>query len=279
MGKQPDSNYILSGDGLKLNYVIRHEEDPQAVVCILHGHGEHKGRYEHVMKYLNGKSISCMAFDLRGHGLSEGKRGHISSMDQVLNDVEESLKFVRLNYLEIPIFLFGHSFGGCVTLNYVLKKPILELTGFIASSPWLALAFEPPTWKVKMGNALSGILPRLTLKSELDTGALSKDPQVQKAYEEDNLVHNKVSSRFFAETLNAGSYAIQHADNVQLNGLIYHGNSDQIIDFSATKQFVANAGSLVEFHELDGVFHEPHNDIEQNMVFELISDWILKSVK
>ena len=175
MTDESESNYILSSDGLKLYYINSNVDDPSAVVCILHGHGEHIGRYHHVMEHLKAQNIASVGFDFRGHGRSEGKRGHMPSMDQVLSDVEESLKFVRLNYLDVPMILFGHSFGGCVVLNYVLKKPIIELAGFIVSSPWLALAFEPPKWKVKLGRIMASILPKLSLKSELNPDHLSKD--------------------------------------------------------------------------------------------------------
>lgn len=277
MVEQSEDNYILSQDGLKLNFRIRHEDDPKAVVCLLHGHGEHSGRYEHVMDFLIEKQIACIAVDLRGHGLSQGQKGHMPSMERVLGDVEEALKTTRMNFLDVPIFLFGHSFGGCVVLNYVLKKPLLELAGFVASSPWLALAFEPPAWKVKAGNLLAGILPKFTLESELDPKALSKNEEVVKAYESDPLVHNKVSAKFFQEVTHAANYALEKANTLKINGLVYHGNADRIIDFHSSREFAKRALNHVTFHEFDGVFHEPHNDTEQQEVLQLLADWILKN--
>ncbi|MEP5610828.1 MAG: lysophospholipase [Cyclobacteriaceae bacterium] len=273
MIEDSESNYIQSSDGLKLYYIIRKPENPKAVVCLLHGHGEHIGRYEHVVDYLSEKGIASVGFDFRGHGKSEGSRGHMPSMDTVLDDVEESLKFTRVNFLDIPMFLFGHSFGGCVTLTYVLKKPVTELTGFIASSPWLALAFEPPKWKVKMGEYMASVFPRLTLASELDTTHLSKDEELVKEYVSDPLVHNKVSAKFFSETVKAGSYVQQKAEDTKLPGLVYHGDSDQIISFSATKR-TAEKSEKIEFHAFDGVFHEPHNDLEKQKVLSLLESWI-----
>ncbi|MEP1097464.1 MAG: lysophospholipase [Cyclobacteriaceae bacterium] len=275
MMEDSESNYILSSDGLKLYYIISKPENPKAVVCILHGHGEHIGRYEHVIDYLSEKGIASVGFDFRGHGKSEGRRGHMPSMDLMLDDIEESLKFTRLNFLDIPMFLFGHSFGGCVTLNYVLKKPVTELTGFVASSPWLALAFEPPKWKVKMGELMASIFPRFSLASELDPAHLSKDKQVAKDYISDPLVHNKISARFFDEAVKAGNYVQENAANTKLSGLAYHGDSDQIISFSATKAAVEKS-ERIEFHSLGGVFHEPHNDLEKQKVLSLLDSWISK---
>lgn len=275
MTDESEGNYILSRDGLKLYYINSNVEDPKAVVCLLHGHGEHIGRYEHVMEFLEKQNIASVGFDFRGHGKSEGKRGHMSSMDQVLGDVEEALKFVRLNYLDVPMILFGHSFGGCVVLNYVLKKPIIELAGFIASSPWLALAFEPPQWKVKLGKIMASIFPKLSLASELDPDHLSKDKEEVEKYVSDSLVHNRISARFFEETSKAGMYVAENSPDIKLSGLVYHGNEDQIISFHATKE-TAEKSDQIEFHELDGVYHEPHNDEEKEDVLKLISDWISK---
>jgi len=275
MKEDSESNYILSSDGLKLYYIIRKPENPKAVVCILHGHGEHIGRYEHVTDYLSQKNVASVGFDFRGHGKSAGRRGHMPSMDIVLDDVEESLKFTRLNFLDIPMFLFGHSFGGCVTLNYVLKKPVTELTGFVASSPWLALAFEPPKWKVKMGELMASVFPRFSLTSELDAAHLSKDKQVVKDYVSDPLVHNKISARFFSEAVKTGKYVQEKAADTKLSGLVYHGDSDQIISFSTTKN-AAEKSERIEFRPLVGAFHEPHNDLEKQDVLSLLESWISK---
>jgi alpha-beta hydrolase superfamily lysophospholipase len=274
----PESNYILSGDGIKLYYKISNVDDAVAVVCLLHGYGEHSGRYSHVIDHLNSKGISCVSFDFRGHGRSEGKKGHIPSMEVVLNDVEESLKLVRLNHLDIPMFLFGHSFGGCVVLNYVLRRPITELKAFISSSPWLALAFEPPKWKVKLGKFMASILPKFTLVSELDLDHLSKDENVGVAYLKDALVHNKISAGFVSEVNKSAKYALENASKVKLPGLVYHGNVDKIIDFESSKIF-ASKSDQVEFKEYDGVYHEPHNDLEKEEVLNTLSSWILKAVK
>ncbi len=277
MTGESESNCILSSDGLKLYYIISKVENPVAVVCILHGHGEHIGRYAHVMQYLSEKRVASIGFDFRGHGQSEGRRGHMPSMDAILADVEESLKFVRVNYLDVPMFLFGHSFGGCVALNYVLKKPVLELQGFIASSPWLALAFEPPNWKVKLGKFMAKIFPRLTLASELNPEHLSKDQKVAENYQSDPHVHNKISAGFFNETVAGGKYVSANVGNIKLPGLVYHGNQDQIISFETTSLAVEKSNQI-QFQELDGVFHEPHNDEEKEEVFGLIDAWISKNL-
>lgn len=276
--KEIASNYISTRDGLKLYYDLNVVDKALAMVCIFHGHGEHSGRYRHLVEYLNDHHVSCLAVDFRGHGQSSGQRGHMPSLDHVLNDMEEALKVARLNDLEAPLFIFGHSFGGCMVLNYILRKPILELSGFIASSPWLKLAFEPPRWKVKLGETMAGILPKISQPTDLDPTKLSKKQEVVDAYRTDPLVHNRMTARFFSEVTKAGQYARSHADKVELQGLVYHGTDDGIIDFDASKSF-AEKSPLVRFHALEGYYHEPHNDKHEEVVFQLISDWVTQAIK
>ena len=277
MEEANDLTFINTNDGLKLNYIISNCETPKAVVCLLHGHGEHIGRYDHVMSSLAKNGIASVGLNLRGHGHSEGKRGHITSINQVLDDVEEGLKLARVNFLDLPLFLFGHSYGGCIALSYVLKKPLNELTGFIASSPWLELAFEPPKWKTQLGEVLAKTLPSLTLKSELDPKLLSKDESVEKQYVEDPLVHNRISAGFFSSVTRAGKYVSEKAKEIKLEGLIYHGDADRIISHDATKK-ACNDNPVLIFKTLNGVYHEPHNDNEKEDVLELLVNWILKKV-
>lgn len=273
MNEQLETGLILSADGRKFYYRMCMSHEPKAVVCILHGHGEHSGRYLKLMNYLDNKQIASLAIDFRGHGLTKGNRGHIPSMDMVLNDIEEALKLIRVNFLDLPIFLFGHSFGGCVALNFVLKRPIFELSGFIASAPWLALAFEPPKWKVSVGKLFAKILPKLALPSGLKADQLTKISEEIKMYEEDPLVHDRVSTRFYDEVSNAGQFVLKNIDALKLKGMIYHGSADAVIDFE-TNQSLAKNNDLLSFHEVTNSMHEPHNDEERAEVFELIFKWI-----
>ena len=144
-----EDHQIINGrDGLELFVHFWKTEDPKGLLCIIPGYSEHGGRFRHVAEFLTAKQITVMAIDSRGHGKSKGLRGHTPSLDHMLDDIEEALKLARSEYNEIPIFLLGQSMGGNLVLNYVLRKPTNELSGFVASSPWLQLAFEPPKWKL-----------------------------------------------------------------------------------------------------------------------------------
>ena len=268
-----ETEYFLSQDGLRIYYRLWDIESPQKICCIVHGHGEHSGRYDHVAKALNEAGICVFAMDLRGHGLSQGKRGHAKSHELLMSDVEELLKTARSTYTELPMYLYGHSLGGNLVANYTIRMNTNELSGFILSSPWLKLAFDPPSWKLSLGRFLSSIWPSFTQPSDLNVNHLSRDPEVVKAYVNDPLVHDKMSAGLFTAILEAGDYALSETDRIKIPGLVYHGNKDQITDWHTSKSFASKLEG-VAFTELDGVYHEPHNDLDKSAVIQSLINWI-----
>ncbi len=265
---------IISKDGLTLHGKKWIVEKPVATVCIVHGFGEHLERYNHVAEFLATINCNTYSYDLRGHGKSEGRRGHSRKYQYLMQDMEELLVTARADNTDIPIFLMGHSFGGNQVANYMLRDQSKEITGVILSSPWFKLAFEPPAMKVKLAGIMNNIFPGYREKSEMEISHISKDPKEVEAYANDPLIHSKLSARLFLNIREAGLWAIENAQKVKVPTLIYHGAADQIISHDASKEFAENAGSLVSFHSLENVYHEPHNDLERNDVFELIKDFI-----
>ncbi|MCK4561892.1 MAG: alpha/beta fold hydrolase, partial [Flavobacteriaceae bacterium] len=164
----------------------------KAVVVLVHGMGEHSKRYEKfVIPFYNKNSISVLTFDQFGHGLTEGKKGHNPNFEAVLDSVQEMLKKAKIIFGNKPTFLYGHSMGGNVVINYVLRRKN-NLTGVIATSPFLKLAFEPPSWKLKIAKILLKVAPSLTMSNELDVTGISRDKSEIEAYKNDPLVHDKV---------------------------------------------------------------------------------------
>ena len=249
-------------------------ENPTAALCLVHGLGEHIGRYEHVAQFFNENGISFFAFDLRGHGHSEGKKGHTPSHDMFLDDVEELLMYARAEYNDIPLILYGHSLGGNIVSNYILKKNVNELAGAIISSPWLSLAQEPPSWQINLARMVSGFLPSLTQSNQLDINQLTHDDQVNLAYKKDPLVHDKISTKLFTECYREGLWALENAHKNKIPLLIYHGSDDAITSAEGSKTFAENAGENVTYTRWEKSKHEPHNDVEKHEVLEKNLDWI-----
>ncbi|SMD34255.1 Lysophospholipase, alpha-beta hydrolase superfamily [Reichenbachiella faecimaris] len=253
-------------------------ENPKAAICLVHGLGEHIGRYEHVAEFFNSHQISFFAFDLRGHGRSEGKRGHTPSHYMLVDDVEELLMFARAEYNDVPLFLYGHSLGGNIATNYVLKKNINELTGAIISSPWLALALEPPAFQMKLAKFVSGFLPSLTQSNGLDVKHLTNDDAINQAYKKDPLVHDKISTKLFTECYREGLWALENSQKNKIPLLIFHGTEDRITSPDASKTFAENIGELATYHQWPGIKHEPHNDVKKEEVLETIFKWVKEQV-
>ncbi len=246
---------------------------PKAVVCLVHGMGEHSGRYAHVAKYLVDSGYSVVAYDQRGHGKSGGNRGHTPSYDLLLDGVSDLLKQAEKLVPGVPKFIYGHSMGGNVVLNYALRrKP--DVAGIVASSPYLKLAFDPPAIKVAAGRLVNNIFPGFTQSTELDATAISRDKKVVDAYLSDPLVHDKISARFFVEVHAAGLWAIEHASEMKLPLLLFHGTEDKLTSAEGSKEFAEKVKTDCTFRLWDGLYHETHNEPEKEEVLKYIVTWL-----
>ena len=246
---------------------------PKAVICLVHGHGEHIGRYEHAGAALTEKGYALLGFDLRGHGKSGGPRGHTPSYDALMDDIAAFSQQTDERYPGLPRFLYGHSLGGNLVLNYALRrKP--DLRGVIATGPWLKLAFDPPAAQVTLGRLMNGIAPGFTQHSKLNTKGLSHDQAVVSAYENDPLVHDKISARLFVSIYESGLWALEHAAEFPLPLLLMHGSADPLTSAKASQEFASKAGDKVTLKVWDGLYHEIHNEPEKEQVFAYMLNWL-----
>jgi alpha-beta hydrolase superfamily lysophospholipase len=264
-----------SQDGLELfAHAFPTNEEPKAVVCIVHGLGEHILRYEHVAAAFNRAGYSVIGYDHRGHGQSDGPRGHIPSYEVFLDDLTRFRAEVNEYYPGIPHFLYGHSMGGNIVLNHILREKPMA-TGAIVTSPWLKLAFEPSAIQVFLAKTMNKIYPAFTQDSGLETAALSRDPEVVRAYEGDNWVHSKFSARLFLEIYESGLWALEHAGELSIPHLLMHGSADRITSIKASKEFGGKApADKVALKIWDGFYHELHNEPEKDDVFKAMTDWM-----
>jgi len=265
------SDYFISRDGLRIFYRSWEVDNSKKIVCIVHGLGEHSGRYDHIAQELCNASIAVFALDLRGHGKSEGKKGHAKSLDILMEDIEELMKTARVKYIDIPMILFGHSMGGNLVANLITKKPTKEIAGFVLSAPWFKLAFQPPKWKLTLGKWMSNMIPSLTQTNNLDTSLLSKDQKEVEKYIQDPLVHGLISAGLFSIILNSGIELLKDK-KITTQGLCYHGLSDKVIDYQTSKRFALENG--LKWIGYDNVYHEPHNDLEKGDVIKHLTEWI-----
>ena len=265
-------------DGLQLfGQNWQPENHPKAVICLVHGMGEHSGRYVHVADALTQVGYALFTFDLRGHGKSSGLRGHTPSYEALMQDISSLLEVANKQFPQLPSFIYGHSLGGNLVLNYILRRQP-QLKGVIVTGPLLRLAFEPPAFKVTLGKVMNKIWPSFSQSSGLDTKALSHDSEVVHAYENDPLVHDHVSARMFIGIYQAGQWALEHASEFSLPLLLMHGGADKITSIKASSEFARKITKNCTLKIWDGLYHEIHNEPEKEEVFKFLIDWLDKKV-
>ncbi|PKN98979.1 MAG: lysophospholipase [Chloroflexi bacterium HGW-Chloroflexi-5] len=246
----------------------------KAAIAMVHGLGEHSGRYEHVAEAFTQAGYSLTAFDLRGHGKSEGIRGHAPSYAAIMEDITHNVDLAKEHFPGMPVFLYGHSLGGNLTLYYCLTQNP-QIKGAIVTSPGLATAEPVPPVKLALGKLMYNLMPAMQMDNGLLRSGLSRDPEVEKIYSNDPFVHPKISARLALDLINNGKFIIDHAAEFPIPLLLMQGTGDYIVNPPMTKNF-ANAAPLskITFKEWDGYYHELHNEPEKAQVLKTITDWI-----
>ena len=254
------------------------EGKPKAIVCLIHGLGEHTGRYAHVGKAFNDAGYSLFGFDLRGHGQTGGARGHIPSLDVALSDIHQFIEFQKQNHPGLPVFLYGHSLGGLFALAYTIQyadgiKGVI-VTGVALHSPLLEQKA-----KVAIVKVLGSFFPSMIIPTGLDPSTISRDPAVVQKYINDPLVHGKSSLGLGKTTLEAVNLCFTRAGDFSLPLLIMHGTKDRLTYPSGSEDFAKLASKTnkdVTLKLWDGLYHELHNEPEQVEVFKVMIEWLDK---
>jgi alpha-beta hydrolase superfamily lysophospholipase len=268
-------SFFQSRDGTQL-----HERawptsgQPRAVVVIVHGYGEHIGRYDATARALADAGFTVRGFDLRGHGQSGGVRGHCSKFNEYLEDVDAAV--VRARGENLPLFLLGHSFGALIASQWALAHP-QELAGLALTSPFYGLALAVPAAKVLAGKIASRIYPSLALPSGLKGVDVSRDPEIQKLYDADPLNNKNATARWFTEASAAQADLEARAPQLTVPVLMIAGGADGIASPKQAKVVFDRFGSRDKtFHLLDGQRHEVLNELpaDRAQTVQEIAEWL-----
>ncbi|TMB94839.1 MAG: lysophospholipase [Chloroflexi bacterium] len=264
---------VASADGTKLSYRAWPKAGATISLAVMHGLGEHSRRYERFAMGMARHGFATFAVDLRGHGKSEGRRGHVDSWNQWTDDVAAFVAHVEglAGGEVVPV---GHSFGGAALLSTLLAGKLPETSRLVLSSPALRLKSSVPGWKLALGKATSVVLPTLTLDNQVDPKTLSRIPEVVEAYRTDPLVHSKISSRLYSEWGAACKAIFERAGEIKVPFLILAGTDDKLIDPAGSEELHRRSKKASTLRIFDGRYHEPFNDVDSEEVFAVIADWL-----
>ena len=275
---------ITTADGLELFWQSWRPEQSLGVIVLIHGLAEHSGRYTATAKHFAGHGWAIYACDLRGHGLSpdghKPGRVHVDDFDDYALDVDAILGLARKRHPGLPCVILGHSMGGLISLRYAIRHPD-ELDGAVISSPGLGV--HPDTRLPRLlelaVRVLSRLSPRLLFPSDLDTNAISRDPAVVRAYDDDPLVSGKVSARWYTSITRAMADIQAQATELRVPTLLMQSGADTLVDPETTRRWAAKVPvENIEFVMWDGLYHEMFNEPEKHQVRARVVDWLQKLV-
>jgi len=253
-------------------YKFDTDDAPKAMILLIHGFGEHAGRYKSWASKFNEIGISLRSFDLPGHGLSEGRRGLMPPM-QVIYDTVDQIRTEMISETPgVPLFLYGHSLGGLIVLDYLIeRKP--AVTGAIVTSPWIRLSYEPSKVKQVLAGLMRRVMPRFTQPTELIVEHMSRDMEEVASYRSDPRIHGLMSAGLWGAINDAAKEALHRASEINIPLLVMHGRADMIMSPSSSVD-IAQAAPKSTLKLWDGGYHELHNDLVKEEHFDFIVDWI-----
>lgn len=264
---------LNSADGTAL--FARHwpVQDGFATLALVHGFGEHSGRYADMAAHLTRNGISVVAIDLRGHGRSDGKRGIIRSYDEYRSDLAALLDRARQiqGKSSGPLLLYGHSMGGGLVLDHGLRADP-GVAGIIASAPLVAPADPVPGALRAIVTFLSKLAPGASIKNAISGDQVSTLPAEQAEYERDPLNHARLGLKTAVEIIENGEKLSKNATDWSLPLLMVHAKDDVLTDFEASRAF--GEAARADFRAYENAAHEVHNDRTRPTIYRAITDFV-----
>jgi alpha-beta hydrolase superfamily lysophospholipase len=248
-----------------------------ARLALIHGYGDHSGRYAHFMRWMAERGIACDAVDLRGQGMSAGRRGHVVRWDAYLDDLRAFLDATMEGDRAVPRFVLGHSHGGMV-VAIAGEMGLLESAGMracILTAPYFRSRMIVPRWKVLFGRAVGAFVPWLPMATGLANEWMSSDAQMIADSKADPLCTHVATPRWYLGQLEAQRRVLDHASDFRLPLLVLAAGADPIADNTATEEFVRRAAASDKiFRTCPGLLHEILRERGREAIFAEILEWL-----
>jgi len=250
------------------------EPPPKAVLLVVHGLGEHSGRYAGLAEYFVPLGYAVYGFDHIGHGRSDGERLYIACFQELAETLAGFFAYVIQREGDAPLFLLGHSMGGLLVAHHLLD-PGVGIAGAIFSAPLLKVGAAMTPGLIWLGKRLSVIAPKFRLV-KIDHDSISRDPAVIKAFKQDPLVYlGKCTARMGVELLMAIQKVQAQAHSITLPFIVLQGGDDRIVDPGGAKWLYEMAGSEHKALKIyPGLYHEVFNEPERGIVLQNARDWL-----
>ena len=274
MGRR-DEGFFSARDNTRLYWQsLMPDGEPKDVVGLVHGYGDHSGRYKQVMQYLTEQGHAVLAFDYRGHGKADGKRGHCADWNEYLDDMEVFWARVRQLASGRPTFMLAHSHGALIATHFAARKPE-GLKGLVMTAPFYRVATQPPAYKTIPAKLLHLIVPAMPVPTGLTPQMLSRDPAWQKETNEDPLYGRNATPRWYVTHLRAQEAIAGMGQQITVPVLMLTGSADPVVSTPAGKGFFDTIASADKtYKDYPGMLHEVMCETGKEEVWADISRWI-----
>jgi lysophospholipase len=275
-----ESGSFPSRDGTRLHGEWHHAPaatSARGVALVVHGYGDHGGRYVEVCRKLADAGLPALAVDYRGHGRAGGRRGHCLSFTEFLDDLDVSLERARAAVDTGPLVLVAHSHGGLIALRALLDGRARQVDALALSSPLLGLPAIPRI-KTIAGKAASRLWPTLTMPSGLDPATFTHDQELLRQAMADGLRHDVATARWYTEAVGAIDFVAAHIGKLAVPSFWQLAGDDRVVDGQASRRLYPLAGGdkALKIYETD--YHEIFNEVDRGVVFGDLLAWISRVV-
>ncbi len=272
--------HFSAPDGIRLWFERDVPDGARAHVVLMHGFGDHVGRYRTFRDAMLAERLAVHEYDIRGHGRSEGPRGGVNAFKDYTDELGVFVDSVSRFAPDAPLFLVAHSHGGLISLAWLSgpgseARRTLGLRGLVLSAPYLALAFTPPAWKTAPAALLSRIAPNLPIPLGVTSSQLSRDPAWQQATDADPLYGRKGTPRWYTEHTRAQREVLASGAQIRIPVLLMVGGDDPVASSPTSVQWFETLGSSDKrLRQWPGMRHEIFNEVGKEEVYAETSRWI-----